>query len=191
MTGQNTTRTEETRRSQTGVASLGDAGASLPALRPYDLEISTDDLVLQAEKTLELRAWDHLALRVVNMRKAEAFYHELFQMDVLLRARRLGERWERLPADLDWDEAIRTGEYPDLTLLRHGPISLVLLNAGRGAVLFDPRLDHLSLRVSPGTLATLRATVLVRSFAVTRDEPCSFQFRDPFGITWHLTDDDV
>lgn len=190
MASQREGQTDELGTANVPESSTDEGGPAMPSLRPYDL-VTSSSPVRRAEKTLEFHALDHVAIRVANVRKAESFYHELFQMDVLLRARRLGNTWEPMPADLDWDEGIRTGVYPDLVHLRHGPLSLILLGSGRGSILIDPRLDHISLRVSPGTLATMRAEVLIRSFAVSRDEPRSFQFNDPFGVTWHLTDDDA
>jgi catechol 2,3-dioxygenase-like lactoylglutathione lyase family enzyme len=150
---------------------------------------ATDAVVPRAERSLEFVGFDHLGLKVANIRHAERFYSEFFQMDVIQRAQLVGDDWEVLPLDFDWDEGLNTGVYPDLVELKNGPVRLILLNSGRGAVMAaEPRLDHLSFRLTSESLATIRANALVRSFAVAQDTPHSFVFRDPFGITWHLTD---
>lgn len=164
------------------------AGAAAASLQPYGLNVATDEPLIRAERSLVIEAVDHIAIRVANIRRAETFYHEFFQMDVVLRARRTDDGWEKLPADYDWEAGLRQGVYVDMVYLQHPPLSLVLLGAGRGAIFQEPRLDHISLRLSPGSLMTIRAQALVRSFSTIRDEPHSFMFRDPFGITWHLTD---
>jgi hypothetical protein len=52
----------------------------------------------------------------------------------------------------------------------------------------EPRLAHLGLRVSSETLGFLRGLVLIRSYPVVQDDLHAFRFRDPYGISWHLTD---
>lgn len=159
------------------------------ALDQYGGGSATGDVVIRAEHSLEFVGFHHLGLRVANIRHAESFYHEFFQMDVVQRARVVSDEWEVLPLDFDWDEGLNTGVYPDLVEVRNGPVRLILLNRGRGAVMAaEPRLDHLSFRVTSESLATIRANALVRSFAVAQDIPHSFVFRDPFGISWHLSD---
>jgi catechol 2,3-dioxygenase-like lactoylglutathione lyase family enzyme len=155
---------------------------------PYGLVIPRGTAVIKAEHTLELHAFDHVALRVASIQRAEAFYHEFFEMDVVARARRSGNGWEIMPADFDWTVGLNSGFYPELVVLQNGPITLLLLNAGHGAVMNEPRLAHLGLRVSSETLGFLRGLVLIRSYPVVQDDLHAFRFRDPYGISWHLTD---
>ncbi len=173
----------ERRPATTGRAATGGASGY-----PYGLAVPASTKVLEAQHTLEFEAFDHIALKVSDIRRAEAFYHEFLEMDVLARARRSGDGWEILPNDFDWEEGLRSGYYPELAILRNGPISLFLINAGRGTIMNEPRLAHVGLRVSTGTLATLRGIVLIRSYPVVEDNVHAFRFRDPYGITWHLTD---
>src|SRR5690606_35495193 len=151
----------------------GEPGSALQTtdavLQPYALSPAPEGPVSQAERSLVIEAIDHLAIRVANIRKAEEFYRDFFQMDVVLRAHRENGNWVRLPSDYDWEEGLRQGVYVDLVYLSHPPLSLVLREAGRGAIFTEPRLDHVSLRVSPGTLLTIRAQALIRSFPVTDD----------------------
>ncbi|HET9015644.1 MAG TPA: VOC family protein [Thermomicrobiaceae bacterium] len=179
-------------------AGTGSAAAGVPpsvvaetvptSLEPYGLTVQAGGPLIEVEQTLVFEGIDHIAIRVAIMRRAEEFYRGFFQMNVELRARRQGETWQTLPADYDWDAGVRGGVFADLVYLTHPPLRLALLEAGRGAIFQEPRLGHISLRVAPATLATLRAEALIRSLPTMRDQPHSFIFQDPFGITWHLTD---
>ena len=155
---------------------------------PYGLVIPRETAIIKAEHSLEIQAIDHIALRVASIQRAEAFYHEFLEMDVVARARRSGDDWEIMPIDFDWTVGLNTGFYPEMVVLRNGPINLLLLNAGHGAVMNEPRLAHIGLRVSSETLGFLRGTVLIRSYPVVQDDLHAFRFRDPYGITWHLSD---
>jgi catechol 2,3-dioxygenase-like lactoylglutathione lyase family enzyme len=155
---------------------------------PYGLVIPRDTAIIKAEHSLDIQAFDHVALRVASIQRAETFYHEFLEMDVMARARRSGDNWEIMPVDFDWTVGLNTGFYPELVVLRNGPVNLLLLNAGHGAVMIEPRLAHIGLLVSSETLGFLRGTVLIRSYPVVQDDLHAFRFRDPYGITWHLTD---
>lgn len=159
-----------------------------PGTLPYGLPAPTGTPLLAAPRSVQIEALEHVAIRVADLRVAEAFYREFFGMEVVWRVHRAGEQWEYLPADYDWETGFRAGIIPQYVLLRNGPLALLLQFAGRGTVFVEPRLVHLSLRVSPQTLLELRAEVLVRGYAVAESRDHSFVFRDPFGITWHLTD---
>ena len=172
-------------------ARTGQTVAGEPSGLPYGLAVPANSMISAADHTLELEAFDHIALRVADIRRAEEFYHEFLEMDVVTRARRSGSDWQIMPHDFDWIDGLRTGYYPELVILRNGPISLFLINAGRGSVMNEPRLAHIGLRVSSKTLAALRGIVLIRSFPVVEDNVHGFRFRDPYGITWHLTDIDA
>ncbi|MCX7623548.1 MAG: VOC family protein [Thermomicrobium sp.] len=155
---------------------------------PYGLPDPSDRPLLPAPRAVRIEAIQHIAIRVADLRTAESFYRELFGMEVVWRVRRSAERWEYLPADFDWDAGLRTGIYPQYVLLRNGPLALLLQFAGRGTVFVEPRLVHLSVRVAPETLAEIRAEVLVREYPIAQSDEHAFVFRDPFGITWHVTD---
>jgi len=161
---------------------------AVPAPLPYGLPVPEGGPLLPAERRLAIEAVEHIAIRVADIRRAEAFYHDFFGMDVIFRARQAGERWDFLPADFDWDAGLRQGIYPEYCYLRNGPLALLIQAAGRGTVFIEPRLQHISLRVAPESLVELRGVALARGYAVSEDRRHSFVFRDPFGITWHLTD---
>lgn len=156
-------------------------------LLPYGVTLSSDMAVMRAERELEFLGLDHLAVRVADVRRAEAFYHEFFQLDVVQRSRFSPAGWEVMPSTYDYAEGHTSGYYPELVYLRNGALTLVLINAGRGSVLAEARVAHIGLRVPRETLTTLKAVALVRNFAVEEDARDAFRFTDPFGLTWHLT----
>ena len=163
---------------------VGTAGEH--TLLPYGVTLSSSTAVLRPERTLEFEAIDHVAIRVADVRRAEAFYHDFFEMDVVLRARRFHDNWEVLPSTFDYNEGLTTGYYPEIIHLRNGVLKIVLVNAGRGAVINEHRVEHVGLRVPQATLTAIRGVALVRNFSVEQDDRQAFRFTDPYGITWHL-----
>lgn len=157
-------------------------------LLPYGLPDPTAQPLLPAPHSIQIQAFQHVAIRVADLQAAESFYREFFGMEVVWRVRRAREQWEFLPADYDWESGFRLGIVPQFVLVKNGPLALLLQYAGRGTVFAEPRLLHLSIAVSSGTLATLKAEVLIRGFPIAENREHSFVFRDPFGLTWHLTD---
>ena len=143
--------------------------------------------ILPAETRVALGALDHVALRVRDMARAEAWYRDFFGMDVVYRARRENDRWQHLPANYNWDEAVHTGIDPEIIRLENGPVSIVLINAGMGAVMHENRVAHLSLSAPAETINAIRGRALFSSYTITEDTPRSFGFVDPFGLTWQLT----
>ncbi|HMM42778.1 MAG TPA: VOC family protein [Thermomicrobiales bacterium] len=142
--------------------------------------------ILPAETQVALGDIDHVAVRVRNMARAEAWYRDFFGMDVIYRARREHDRWQHLPADFSWDEAIHTGIEPEIVRLENGPIALVLINVGMGAVIHESRVAHISVSAPAETLNAIRGRALFASYTITEDTPRSFGFVDPFGLTWQL-----
>jgi hypothetical protein len=48
-------------------------------------------------------------------------------------------------------------------------------------------LDHISIRVDATTFTTLKGQVLMRSMEVIGSAETAFAFRDPIGITWEIS----
>ena len=141
------------------------------------------------ERRISLRALNHVAVRVADLAKAERFYTEFFDMELLGRARRDGRgQFEPVDGDYRWDEALVQGTEADLCFLANGPIVLALHRVGRGARLDRwAILDHLSIAVDAITFTTLRGEVLMRSFETVATADTAITFRDPFGLTWEVT----
>lgn len=136
-----------------------------------------------------VRAVNHVAIRVLDLVKAEAFYTEFFGMELVGRARRgPGGTLEPLNGDYRGESARASGTEADITTLRNGPLTLALQRVGRGVRLeVDSVLDHVSIGVDATTFATLKGEVLMRGFVTLAVGPTSIAFRDPFGLAWEVT----
>jgi catechol 2,3-dioxygenase-like lactoylglutathione lyase family enzyme len=135
-----------------------------------------------------IRELNHIALRVTDLEKAERFYASFFSMDIVGRARQSSDgAYQVQPVDYDWAEATRRGEEADVAFLRNGPLVLALQRLGRGARLERGLLDHISIRVDATTFTALKGQILMRSMEVVATAETALAFRDPQGITWELS----
>lgn len=144
--------------------------------------------VQDTPRTVRLRGFNHVAVQIGDLAKAERFYAEFFGMELLGRERR--DRHGALHAlngDYRWDDAVRTGTEADVTYMGAVPLTLALCRAGRGARLEAGVLDHLSVSVDAVTFATLKGEVLMRPLTVLGTGDASVTFRDPFGLVWEVT----
>ncbi|HEV2108591.1 MAG TPA: VOC family protein [Thermomicrobiales bacterium] len=143
---------------------------------------------LAATRRVQLRALNHVAIRVSDLAKAERFYNEFFGMDILGRARRTSRGgYEPLTGDYDAIEAVRTGTEADMTFLRGGEVTLALQRAGRGIpIARNSLLDHISVSVDAMTFANLRGEVLLRGLDPLTVTETATTFRDPFGVVWEI-----
>lgn len=166
-------------------------GIVLPATEtvlPAGLNTPTEGPISIAPKTLEFYTSEQVLIRVRDIRWSEAVYRDLFEMDVVIRARRAGDQWEPLPREFDWEDGIRTGVYPGLAVLQHEPLSIVLLSVGRGSPSLEMERKHVNLVVSPKSLRLLRAKVMMHPFPMADNQPHYFSFRDPYETIWLVSD---
>ncbi len=169
----------------------GDTSIALPATEtvlPAGLSAPAEGPISTIPKTLEFYTSEQVLIRVRDIRWSEAVYRDLFEMDVVIRARRSGDQWEPLPREFDWEAGIRTGIYPDLAVLQHEPLSIVLLSVGRGSPSLEMEMKHVNLVVSPKSLLTLRAKVMMHPFPMADNQQHYFSFRDPYETVWHISD---
>jgi catechol 2,3-dioxygenase-like lactoylglutathione lyase family enzyme len=166
-------------------SSLMESGARVAEV-PYGGRLAGNTVVAAAEQRVQLGDVDHIAVRVRDLAGAERFYQEFFGMDVVYRARREADRWEHFDAAFDWVEALQRGEMPEIVRLENGPVALVLIGAGAGAVMHENRVAYVSLSVPLQTLNDLRGRALFASYTVQEDSSRAFRFVDPFGVTWQL-----
>jgi len=139
-----------------------------------------------ATTTLDLGTIDNVAVNVRDIRHAEEFYTDFFGMHVSYRARQVDDRWEDLGNDYTYDEGIRTGVIPEIVRLENGAVSIVLINVGAAATMYEPRVAYISLSVPMETLNHLRGRALFQNYPVVEDTPYSFGFEDPFGVVWQV-----
>ncbi len=141
-----------------------------------------------AAGTIQFRALNHIAVRVTDLERAEAFYHDFFSMDIVGRARPTGAGLvETLDASYSWVVANAEANPATVTFLRNGPLVLAVQSLGRGARIERGVLDHVSLRVDASAFNALKGQVLMRSMEVLAAAETSIIFRDPFFMTWEIT----
>ena len=157
---------------------------------PYGGRMAGGAIAIPADKPVALGAVDALAVRVRDIARAEAFYRDFLGMGVAYRARREGDRWEVLDASYDYVDGLRTGTVPEVVRIENGPIALVLINAGMGAVMHENRVAYVSVSVPADTLNGLRGRALFANYTIQEDSPRAFRFVDPFGVTWQLVVND-
>jgi catechol 2,3-dioxygenase-like lactoylglutathione lyase family enzyme len=75
---------------------------------------------------LSLRSFTHLALRVEGLREAEAFYRELFLLEVAFREAETPEGWRTLAPEADWADAEAAGVELGLVMLYRDGFRLAL-----------------------------------------------------------------
>jgi catechol 2,3-dioxygenase-like lactoylglutathione lyase family enzyme len=167
-----------------GVSAPG-AGAEIDAAWAAPTSVAVAE---PEPRSVLIRRLNHVALRVMDLAKAERFYAEFFAMELTTRARRDARgALQTLDGDYRWDEATRTGTEADVSFMRNGPLTLALHRAGRGARLdLSSLFAHISIAVSATTFAALKGEILMRSFEVLASAETAVVFRDPFGVTWEV-----
>ncbi|MGI9254245.1 MAG: VOC family protein [Thermomicrobiales bacterium] len=159
------------------------AGSNAPDV-PLGLATAAPDLV----RRVRLGRVNHIAVLVNDLAKAETFYQQFLDMDMIGRFRRGGlGGLELVEEGYDWTAAIHAGTPADVTFVNNGAITLALINAGRGMRLDRGPIDHISISVDGGTFDSLRGEALVRPLIVNNNTDASFRFVYPFGIGWEIT----
>ncbi|PSP57484.1 hypothetical protein BRC82_00625 [Halobacteriales archaeon QS_1_67_19] len=126
----------------------------------------------------------HLVLRVPDLADAEAFYRELFDLEVLFREgeTETGE-YGALPDDLDWAGATGRGVEPGMSFLGRDDFALALMEAD-GYANAD-RLDHVGLALDADDRDAVRdrATDLGCEYEEKGD---ALFVTDRYGVEWEL-----
>jgi len=149
--------------------------------------VATLDAVELAEapaKAFNVRSLNHIAIRVMNLRRAEEFYTTLLAMDVLGRARLSEAGQTALPVDFAWESSADDGA--DIVYLQNGPLVLALHRVGLGARIERSLLEHISLRVDASSFTRIKGVALMRGYEVVGQSETDFAFRDPFNVVWDL-----
>lgn len=144
--------------------------------------------VLPSAGAFQIRALNHIAVRVTDLERAETFYQDFLSMDVVARARANADGTvTALGPDYSWTAANAVGQSATVTFLRNGPLVLAVQQLGRGARIERGVLDHVSLRVDAQTFTNLKGQILMRSMETVATSETSIVFRDPFFLTWEIT----
>ena len=127
-------------------------------------------------KPVTVQAVSHLALRVSDLDRAEAFYAEMLAMDVVAREKRGANGYE--PAA---DVAAA-----DVVFLRNGPLVIALHRNPAGARLERSILDHISIELDATSYQRIKGAALMRGYEFVANADTAAAFRDPFGVVWEI-----
>lgn len=156
-------------------------------LAEFGIAIPDDAPIVPATRTLEFGGSVRFVLDVARIDRAERFYHDLFEMDIVCRAWRQGDgSWEVTTEEVDWPSLLIYGDYPELVVLQRPGWTIVLHGMGRGQILKSPKVGDAIVPVPRDTLRRLRAKVLIKAYTVVDDKPDQFSFRDPYAVVWTL-----
>jgi catechol 2,3-dioxygenase-like lactoylglutathione lyase family enzyme len=144
--------------------------------------------VVESAGAFQIRALNHIGVRVTDLERAENFYRDFLSMDVVARARANPDGTvSALGPDYNWTVANADGHGATVSFLRNGPLVLSIQQLGRGARIERGVLDHISIRVDAATFTQLKGQILMRSMETLVSEETRVIFRDPFFLTWELT----
>ncbi len=129
----------------------------------------------------------HVALRVQNLREAEAFYQRLFGLAVAWREAPVGDSWRTLPEDAGWDDAEAAGIALRLVMLYDRGFALALEASDDAAP--GGRLSHLGLQVSTDELDRMRRIAPQIGCTVTTHRSAVVIIDDPYDVRWEVTTD--
>lgn len=172
----------------TAIADLADV--STAGTTPLERSWRTLPAEERATRSVAIREVNHIAVRVTEPARAEAFYMAFFGMDLVARGMKgSGGRLELVGPGYDWHQARVTGREADVSFLRNGPLAIALHRVGRGAKIEREALDHISIRVEPAAFRQLKGEALMRSMEVLSATERSIVLRDPFSLTWEISVD--
>lgn len=136
---------------------------------------------------------DYSLIRVNDLRRAEEFYSRTFGLTIQQRFRAVDEG-VLIPVEgaVNWATADRAGTMPTVSFLSNDTLRIALQNVGIGIRLdLQSFTDRLATTVEPATLGRIKADVLMRGYNLLSQSDDSLTFRDPFGVTWDLTTQQV
>ncbi len=172
----------------TALADLADVSTASTA--PLERSWRTLPVEQRATGAVAIRDVNHLAVRVSDLRKAEAFYASFLGMDVVGRGiKGAGGGTDLVGPGYVWADAQATGREADVVFLRNGPLVLAVHRVGRGARIERDVLDHISLRVEPAAFRQLKGEALMRSMEILSATERAIVVRDPFFLTWEISVD--
>jgi catechol 2,3-dioxygenase-like lactoylglutathione lyase family enzyme len=147
-----------------------------------------ESIVVVEEPRVVIESVNYLAVNVTDLAKAEAFYKDLFGLEVVARTKSDDKgAYRLLSADYDHVNALMTDELADDSFLRNGALLIALHRLGRGARIERTMIDRVSIRVDGETFSRLRGQALMRNYENLGGGQTYFSFRDPYGVPWEVT----
>jgi catechol 2,3-dioxygenase-like lactoylglutathione lyase family enzyme len=125
----------------------------------------------------------HLVLRVDDVVEGEAYYSDLFDLDVLFREGVQGDTFGKVPTDAGWEQAIEAGVEPRMSFLGRDQFALALVEEPVGKS--PGRLDHLALAIDAADQDAIEERAR-RFDCETRRSGHSLFVVDRYGVEWEL-----
>lgn len=126
----------------------------------------------------------HVVLLVTDVPEAEAFYRDLFDMDISFREGVLGESVGTVPEEFDWDTARAKGVSPTMSFLTRDNFALAVAQAESGRS--GRMVDHIALRVTKTTLEGVTKRAEACGCTVERNAAHHRTVEDTQGFEWEL-----
>lgn len=160
------------------------AVATAPATATEVLAVN----MIDTEDELTVGGIAYAVIPVLDMAAAERFYADLFAMTLVQRVRRdaVGG-WTELPPGYDHALASQDDTEADIAFLVSGALGIALQQAGRAARLDYARISNtIGITVDARTASRIKAIVLIRGYSLLASIGPVVEFRDPFGVAWHV-----
>ena len=124
----------------------------------------------------------HIALVVPDIREAESYYLDLFQMELMGREAQLEDGlWYTLPYELSWKDAEAAGVELSMLALRKGGVVLALFPGTEP----PGQVFSIGLAMPWDEVERVKSRLPV-NVEVLLDRIDQFHFRDKYGVSWQL-----
>lgn len=126
----------------------------------------------------------HAVLNVPALPEAEAYYRDLFDMEVLFREGTAGGSYGRVPDGLSWEVAMAHGVSPGMSFLKRDRFVVALADDPEAG---EPtRFDHISLEIDMADLGPVASQAASMGCGVDERERTAI-ITDRYGVEWELT----
>lgn len=132
----------------------------------------------------------HVALRVHDLREAEAYYCALFGATVAFREANTADGWRRLPPGSGWDDALAAGISLHLSVIAHDGLHLALFAAdaeGNTAPTTGGRLDHINVEMDAEDVSAVGDRALAAGCRIAVRRPHVVIFADRYAVRWEMS----
>ncbi|MPZ24412.1 MAG: hypothetical protein GEU28_12960 [Dehalococcoidia bacterium] len=123
----------------------------------------------------------HIALRFTDLRAAESYYRELFDLDVAWR-----DTKGTASMFATWEEIDAAGVQPWITALHCDNLRLTIETGGGSEPRASLGLDHVGLHVSQDQLRRVQERAAALGLDVKTETERFFIFHDRYGLKWEL-----
>src|SRR5215207_4991197 len=106
------------------------------------------------ERNMSIYSITHISLRVTNLQEAEAYYCDLFGLEVAWREAETIDGWRRLPEGKTWHDAEVAGIQLGIAMLHRDGLALAL--EPHALISTEGQLSHIGLLVDEQELNRLR-----------------------------------